>query len=229
MALADTGPAPYAPLSGIKTVITQHRERGLALPINAAYLQRLGIEESLARRTLAALKQLDLITEEGDATETLKKIKVAPTTDLQGVLADWVRSAYKPIFQYADLSDTQRVADQFRHYEPSGMRNRMVSLFFGLCAEAGLIEKVPSAPRRLKATSPHGTGPGKAKVAEKDTKRGGGTPPPPPPPPPPDQSATTARDRYVDFLLEKARADDGADPALLDRIERALGISGGSS
>jgi hypothetical protein len=225
MALADTGPAPYAPVGAIELVIEQHRERGLSFPITSAYLHRIGIEESLARRVFASLKQLDLLTEEGEATETLQKIKVAPSGELQNVLGDWVRAAYKPIFQYADLSDIERVTDQFRHYEPGGMRNRMVSLFLGLCVKAGLIEKTPAAQRAPRAAKSATAGTGKkrgkgsgpnAKVdQEPETK------PPVPPAPPP---ASQARDRYVDFLIEKAKTADELDSDLLDRIERALGI-----
>lgn len=224
MALADTGPAPYAPTSAISLVIDQYRERGLNFPLTTGSLERLGIEASLARRSLAALKQLDLIDKEGNATETLDKIKVAPTSELQAVLADWVRAVYKPIFQYADLGDVERVTDQFRHYEPGGMRNRMVSLFFGLCVKAGLIDKAPGQARGPSKAA--GTRKTTATRTTKDKTKDTGAQPPPADDPPPRDSA---RDRYADFLLEKARAQEMPDPDLLDRIERALGIGGEAS
>ena len=138
------------------------------------------------------------------------------------MLADWVRSAYKPIFQYADLSDVQKVTDQFRHYEPIGMRGRMVSLFFGLCKKAGLVEKAPTVPR----TTPSGGSKPPKPAAPKPPKAAADPTPPSVDPPAP---TTAARDRYVNFLLEKAAASDEIDADLLDRIERALGIGGVTS
>ena len=55
-------------------------------------------------------------------------------------MAEVVRAAYQEVFIFVDPeSDTEeRIRDAFRVYEPLGQLNRMVSLFLGLCVEAGL-------------------------------------------------------------------------------------------
>lgn len=229
MALEDSGTAPYAPVRAITTVIDQYRDKSIPTPVTTAVLTRVGIEQSLAQRTLAALKQLDLIEKSGEPTETLKKLRTAPTAQFQETKAEWLRAAYKPIFTYVDPgADVQRIADQFRHYEPAGMRNRMVTLFLGLCAYAGLVEEVPPIPRPAKRSKE-----GAANGRTREQRR-----PPRQDKPVEEASAGTsharfsspssldsARQQYVEMLLAKAAEQAEPDAELLDRIERALGIS----
>lgn len=225
MALSESGPAPYAPWTAVEHVINHARDKGLNYPLTTEKIARLGVEDSLSRRTLAALKQLDLVDAEGLESPTLERIRVAPSNGLQGVLAEWVQNAYQPIFAHVDASDdVEKIADQFRYYEPAGMRSRMVSLFLGLCAMAGLIEAMPIIPR--------GRGTKKiGKVTKPTTKAVATTAATPPKPSRRDETplTQTARDRYADFLLERARSQEHPDPDLLDRIERALGIGGDTS
>lgn len=226
MALADTGPAPYAPTKAVLLMINLYRVKTIAVPITAAAIHRHGVEESLARRTLSSLKQLDLLDDDGNPTPTMKKIKVAGDDQFKAVLADWLREAYKPIFTYCDPSDLEKVSTQFRHYEPTGMRNRMVTLFLGLCAAADLIEKVPAMPRSSQTSrgttqrtaKPKDTKPNDTKLKETVGKEHQvehrDTP-----------NVEDARARYVDLLLAKAAEQDEPPDELLDRIERALGIA----
>jgi len=223
MALEEDGKAPYAPVNAVMLMIELFREKTLTLPITAASIHRAGVEESLARRTLASMKQLDLLDDDGNPTPTMQKIKVAGTDEFQAVLADWLREAYKPIFTYCEPTELEKVTKQFRHYEPVGMRNRMVTLFLGLCATAGLIDKVPSMPRGrvAKGTTPKPPPRAKdiaAKLKADKTKA--------------DETITpatqTAIDRYAAMLMAKAEALDDPPADLLDRIERAIGIPGAS-
>ncbi len=231
MALADKGPAPYAPVKAMMTMIGLFRDKTIPLPITTTSIERAGVEASLARRTFAAMKQLDLLFDDGNPTPTMQKVRVAGTDSYQAVLADWLREAYKPIFLYVDpaADDVQKVTDQFRHYEPAGMRNRMVTLFLGLCAEAGLISQVPPMPR-AKTTGVKVPVQPRSKKIERQRFRGGSNgngnkkPAPARPPAAAVQGLDAARQRYVDLLLTKAsEGDPSAD--LLDRIERALGIA----
>lgn len=228
MALAESGPAPYAPTRAITLVIDQYRDKGLPTPINTATLSRIGIEDSLTQRTYAALKQLDLIDEAGEPSKTLEKIRVSPTDALPDVLADWLREAYKPIFTYiAPTDDVQRVADQFRHYVPGGQRNRMVTLFLGLCAKAGLIEEMPPMPRGAGKQAKSGGSRQKPKASPQEARQ---TKRPKEAEDRPPRSTNKselgeARQRYLDLLISKATEQAEPDDALLDRIERALGIA----
>jgi hypothetical protein len=222
MALAENGKAPYAPVNAVMLMIELFREKSIPLPITAAAIHRAGVEDSLARRTLATMKQLDLLDDEGNPTPTFQKIKVAGPDQYQAVMQEWLREAYKPIFTYCEPTDTEKVSTQFRHYEPTGMRNRMVTLFLGLCAAAGLIEKVPSMPRGVaKGTTPKPPPRAKdiAKKLESDRNKVD---------PQPDPATQAAIDRYAAMLMAKAEAMEDPTPDLLDRIERALGIQGAS-
>ena len=188
-------------------------------------LERLGIEPSLSARTLAAFKQLDLLTKDGNLTETMEKIRVAPTDQLQAVLAEWLREAYKPIFQFVDPSESVgRITDQFRRYEPKGMLNRMVTLFLGLCHQAGMIEK-PTMPRtatkknasagkfeKSRRTIRRTSRTADSKHEDQDNSGGLGN----------ELSAAT-KDRYVALLIERAEKADELDPDLLDRIRPRSG------
>lgn len=229
MALADSGPAPYAPSKAVLALLHQYREKTLPTPFTPTGVERAGVERSLAGRTLTTMRLLDLVDDSGNPTDAMKAIKVAPSDQYQSVLAEWVREQYKPIFSYTEPSDVGKVMDQFRHYEPSGMRNRMMTLFLGLCVEAGLIDKVPPIPRgKSHAPMFPGTKP-KPKPSPKRPEHGHVAQPPrqPPLPEAPTGGMEGARARYVDLLMEKAAGQADAPADLLDRIERALGIVGG--
>jgi Family of unknown function (DUF5343) len=196
MALADTGPAPYAPDRAVGLVIDYARDKSLATPVTASTLARIGVEKSLAQRTLSTLKQLDLLTDAGELTPTMNKIRTAPTDALQAVLQEWLRETYKPIFTYVEpTDDVPRIIDQFRHYSPEGQRNRMVTLFLGLCVRAGMIEKEPPIPRRASLADAGTATPKREKAKNSDrAPKGQGTKPrQEPPEPPPLTDANTYR------------------------------------
>jgi Family of unknown function (DUF5343) len=146
MAVTADKPAPYAPASAILDIVTRYRNRGLVFPVTADVLARAGIAESLIPRTLQALQTLDLFKDNGNPTETLEAIRLAPETELKQRLADWLRGAYADIFAFVDPSKDEdaRVRDAFRSYQPIGQQPRMVTLFMNLCAAAGLIADKPA-------------------------------------------------------------------------------------
>lgn len=138
---ADTS-APYTPFGQISEIMSRYREKGNPTVFNTETLGKLGIPDSLNARTLQALKVLDLVKEDGKPTDTFEAIHRAPSDKYQSVLQNWLRAAYADVFLYAEADDDEtKIRDAFRNYNPSSQQGRMVSLFLGLCALAGLRQK----------------------------------------------------------------------------------------
>lgn len=150
MAVTRDRSAPYTAPSAIVELITRHRNRGLPSPIDREILARVSVADGLISRTLYSLQVLDLIDEKGMPTEVLEGLRLAPEAELKSRMEAWLRGAYAEVFSFVDPArdDEIRVRDAFRSYQPVGQQSRMVALFMGLCAAAGLIpEKPESAPR----------------------------------------------------------------------------------
>jgi len=158
MALTSNSNAPYAPASTIVNLLKRFRDKGLAFPVTEEVLLRAGIPESLGRRTLQTLQLLELITESGDATEVLTKIRAVPEKEYKSTLAAWLKQVYAEVFAFTDPAsdDETHVRDAFRTYLPHAQQDRMVTLFMALCAEAGLApenKKAEAKPRSRPAAS----------------------------------------------------------------------------
>jgi hypothetical protein len=151
MAVTTESAAPYAPASAIMEVIKRYRDRGMPTPINGDVLGRAGVSASLIPRTLQALAVLDLIDEKGMPTTILEGLRRAPQPEYQQRLAEWLNGAYADVLNFVDpaTADEPAIRDAFRSYNPVGQQPRMVTLFVGLYAAAGIrkTEKPQSAPR----------------------------------------------------------------------------------
>lgn len=147
MAVTTDQPAPYAPASAILDLIERHRNRGLPPVVDIEVLLRAGVSDSLAPRTMQALKTLDLLTDDGRPSEVLEGIRLAPTAEYQQRLAEWLKTAYADALTYVDPATDDEVAirDAFRQYTPTGQQGRMVTLFMGLFTAAGVM---PSRARQ---------------------------------------------------------------------------------
>jgi hypothetical protein len=149
MAVSKESPGPYAPTSTIMDFVSRYRDRGLATPITTEVLLRAGVAESLAPRVMAALVTLELITEDGQPTETLEQLRRAPEADFKVRLGAWLTGVYNDVFSFVNPdADEQSIRDAFRSYNPVGQQTRMVSLFIGLCRAAGLRKDEQSAAPR---------------------------------------------------------------------------------
>lgn len=152
MAVTAANPAPYATPSAVLDIIGRYRNRGLPSPVDRDVLGRAGIADTLIPRTLQTLYALDLINPEtGMPTPIFEGLRLAPEPEFKSRMAEWLRGTYSEVFGFVDPlnDDDTAIRDAFRTYEPVGQQGRMVSLFQGLCAAAGLGPEKPaaSAPR----------------------------------------------------------------------------------
>jgi hypothetical protein len=147
--------APYAPAKTILDIVGRFRDRGIPLPINTESLGRISVPETLLPRVLQSLRTLDLITDDGQPTPILEGISLAPEVEYKKRLEDWLKGTYADIFLVVDPAkdDETRIRDAFRGYMPHGQQTRMVTLFVGLCAAAGLMPEktVRAAPQASSA------------------------------------------------------------------------------
>lgn len=141
--IESNGTAPYAPASAVLDVIHAYRDRPVPTPIDASVVEKIGVSPTIVPRTLQALKLLDLLDEAGNPTTALHELRKAGSDEYRVRLAEVIRAAYAEVFTYRDpaTDDIEKIEDAFRSYEPVSMRPRMVRLFLGLCAEAGIIEE----------------------------------------------------------------------------------------
>lgn len=171
MPVTPDKPGPYSPAATVIDVMNRSRDRGLPLPVNAENLVRIGVPDSLVTRVLSTLVALDLIDDSGAPTPTLENLQRAPEAEYKKRQEDWLKSAYADIFAIVDPTkdDETRVRDAFRSYNPVGQQSRMVSLFMGLCAAAGMIPEKPvpttrPAARQARPAQPAPTRPSAAVV-----------------------------------------------------------------
>jgi Family of unknown function (DUF5343) len=161
VAVTENRAGPYAPASAVLEIIDRRRHRGLAVPISSDVLGRAGISASLIPRTLQALQTLDLIGEDGQPTPTFEGIRLAPEAEHKKRLEEWLKAAYADVFAFVDPAkdDETSIRDAFRNYQPIGQQARMVTLFQGLCAAAGIISaekpNQPSTPRPPRSSWTH--------------------------------------------------------------------------
>ncbi len=174
MALQEGGTGAYAPAAAIVAVIERYHDRGLPAPIDADTLVRAGLTtESLAPRTVQALKLLDLLDDAMQPTPELVAIGRVPTDQFKERLAAVLRTAYADVLKFVDpaTDDYERIRDQFRPYKPPSLRDRMATLFLGLTEYAGIIPE-----GRTKELTGRRPGTGKARPSTRSSK----TPPAPP-------------------------------------------------
>jgi len=147
--------APYAPASAVLEIVQRHRDKGLPPIVDSAVLERSGISPSLVPRTLQTLKTLDLIDADGRPTRIFESIRLAPGSDYQLRLAEWLNTAYADALAFIDpaTATENQIRDAFRHYQPVGQQPRMVTLFLGLYAAAGISADRQRAKRQRRERS----------------------------------------------------------------------------
>jgi hypothetical protein len=184
MPVTSESPAPYAPVSPVLEIVDRYRNRGLPTPISAEVLSRAGVSDSLISRTLQTLKVLDLIEEDGTPTSTFEDLRKAPEGEYQTRLQEWLNHAYADVLRFVDpaTADETSLRDAFRSYKPVAQQPRMLTLFTGLYAAAGIVSDRAKAPRKRRskmiASINGSSGPGsstrKPPLPVREESKGGG-------------------------------------------------------
>ncbi len=147
--------APYTSIGNMLLILGRIRKGWIPTQIDKGEMVRVGITAGNASRTISALEYFGLINEDGKPTDTWKAIATSTTNDYPKVLEGILRNAYPSIFEIhpnpADATDVE-IGNAFAKSEPLNQRGRMVSLFRGLCQEAGLIKGEPLTRERKPTT-----------------------------------------------------------------------------
>ena len=133
--------APASGVVNVLSVIRRYRLRDFPRAFDQDALHHVGVPGLDVERTMHALKLLGLLDPDGTPTEAFARIRVADSADSYAeAVAELLRSAYAPIFDETDpkAADEAELRSAFERYHPAEERERMVSLFIGLLAEAGL-------------------------------------------------------------------------------------------
>jgi hypothetical protein len=152
--------APFAAVSTVRHMLEENRNRPIER-FDADALTKLGVAETVIPRTIDALVWLGLVEEDGRPTEAMLRLRRAPTDEYTDLLGQILRAKYSDVFRYWQPGEpTDRLDDLFRAHEPMTMRPRMVRLFLGLAAYAGMIPEADALKRALpeRAARPRRTG-----------------------------------------------------------------------
>lgn len=152
--------APYTSIGNMLVLLGRIRKGWTPSSIDGGEMARAGITSGNANRTITTLQFLGLIDEDNNTTSTWKAIATSTTNDYPKVLEGVLRNAYSFIFEIhpnpAEATDVD-IANAFAKSEPLNQRTRMVSLFRGLCQEAGLIAGDPLTRDRKTNTKQSGS------------------------------------------------------------------------
>ncbi|MBU6430236.1 MAG: DUF5343 domain-containing protein, partial [Cyanobacteria bacterium REEB65] len=134
---------PYGPPATILQVLHFYRQREVPEKLGPVNLVQIGVSESLIPRTMGTLQFLKLVEEDGLTTERFKALRFANDNDYQHVFRDILQAAYKEIFDIVDPGEAteMQLRNAFHPFSPGGQRSRMITLFLGLCQEAGIALK----------------------------------------------------------------------------------------
>jgi hypothetical protein len=139
---------PYAPPANMQALLYRLRRMNLPPRITRELLKGVGISENIAPRLLSTLRFLDITNEQDEPTDILRGLAGSTEDEYKQLLERTVRSAYAEDFNTIDpaVDPQERITNAFQRYIPRSQHDRQVTLFLGLCREAGI--PTMDVPRR---------------------------------------------------------------------------------
>jgi hypothetical protein len=210
---------PYIPWTTFENLLEKMRLEGMPERIDRSYLR--SYSGSTQQQLLAAARFLGLVDRDGNPSDVLKALVRNPE-DRPNVMAGLVRERYPEAMALSNSATSAQLDEAFRKAYPTihGETVRKAIAFFLNAARFAKIELSPHFPQ----TRPGGGGRGGPRTGTRRTTRTRNRnqgqrdsddeeqlPP-----------TSDAKSRYVDLLLKKA--EEEMDEALLDRIERVIGV-----
>lgn len=135
----------YPSTSSMLKIFLWHKEKVLPAPLNTGALREKGIPERDLVTIQQTLKDFGLINEDGHPTPKFDQLASAYQTspkEYQDILHSILHETYSEIF--FNLNDPAKATPSqfkaaFESYEPRSEHKKMISLFKGMCREAGLM------------------------------------------------------------------------------------------
>lgn len=213
---------PYLPWTSFENITDELRGKGLPQTLHRTAIQ--GKSGSTQTQYLSALRFLGFIDGKDRPTERFKTYVENPDQRKQ-IMLDVLNEKYSAALALGKTSTPHELNSQFRKYGVDGETGRKSIAFFLNAARFAGLELSPYWPqtrpgaggrRRGTSTTPRRTGRrnGGKGGGKSDDEEDDDSPP----------VTTDAKSRYIDLLLKKA--EEEMDDALLDRIERVIGVEG---
>lgn len=149
----DTQFAPYAPPGTVLHVLRFYRAREVPERLPDKTLGQIGVKDSVLLMVRRTLEFLDLVQKDETTTDKFRGLRFASDEEYPHVLRDVLTAAYAGIFEVADptMATRLQLGNAFRPYSPASQHDRMITLFLGLCREAGIA--VPEPPKQSAPTA----------------------------------------------------------------------------
>lgn len=212
--------APYMSYKGFQNYLTRFSEEGLPGRLDGSYFGNQS--GSIVAQTRGALRYLDLIDDDKHPTDLLKTLAEADESERKQYLKRIFEEKYADALALSKNATAGQLAEVFRDRGLSGATvQKAITFFLGMAEDVG----VELSPHFKKGRAVAGNGGTRKRRAAKTTQAT--LPPTPHVEPPQPTSVEAQKAAYVNMLMDLAKRDDAetsTQQALLDRIEKALGI-----
>lgn len=217
--------APYMSYKGFQNYLNRFADEGLPGRFDGSYFGNAS--GSLVAQVRGTLRYLDLIDEDKHPTDLLKTIADADEGERQQYLKMIFEEKYADALALSMNATAGQLADVFRERGLSGATvQKAITFFLGMADDLA----VPLSPHFKKGRAAASNGGNRKRRPVKSQ-----TSAPAPTPHVVEHKSTSVEAQkaaYVNMLMELATKDDSesnTQQALLDRIEKALGIGGQSN